>query len=65
MDLGPASFPVLRNQGLASRPKLSLRDPQIVNGFQTSTEIFNYFQRSAGADRTTLAHVGTVPITLA
>lgn len=49
---------VLATKASLAGKKLSLRDPQIVNGFQTSTEISNYFQRHPETDdRTILARV--------
>jgi hypothetical protein len=49
---------ILATRASLAGKKLSLRDPQIVNGFQTSTEIFNYFQKSSAADdRAILARV--------
>ncbi len=49
---------VLATKASLAGKKLSLRDPQIVNGFQTSTEISNYFRRFPGADdRAILARV--------
>lgn len=49
---------ILATKATLAGKKLSLRDPQIVNGFQTSTEIFNYFQKHPEQDdRTILARV--------
>lgn len=49
---------VLSTKASLAGKKLSLRDPQIVNGFQTSTEISNYFRRHPGTDdRTILARI--------
>lgn len=41
---------VLASQVTSSGRTLTIEDPQIVNGLQTSTEIFNYFTRSPNAD---------------
>lgn len=49
---------ILANKASLAGKKLSLKDPQIVNGFQTSTEISNYFRRKPGSDtRTILARI--------
>jgi hypothetical protein len=53
---------ILATKASLAGKKLSLRDPQIVNGFQTSTEISNFFRRRPGTDnRSILAriHVAT------
>ena len=49
---------ILATKASLAGKKLTVRDPQIVNGFQTSTKIFNYFQKRPGSDdRTILARI--------
>ena len=50
---------IVASKAIQSGKTLALEDPQIVNGLQTSTEIYNYYQtaKTDGEDRTLLVRV--------